>query len=261
MSKKSNQKTSNDLAKYTFSLALEAGLTHYNWLDGETNQRGQEAVPANHSQSQENTREQPTKDTYGPLFDGLLTSANLQSFLENRLRARLEGRGSPEYALTWKHWDMKSGLPICALRASTPRTLGKDCGGSQIAGWPKTPLASDGEGGVMEIRPGTGRYKLRDWAHMVVVGWPTATVRDYKDHPNCAITAKKKDGKVRNRLDTLGRVAGQTSGTTPYSTPAKTESGGVYRLNPYFSLWLMGFPKEWTYCGVLAMQSFRKSRK
>lgn len=40
-------------------------------------------------------------------------------------------------------------------------------------GWPKTPMASDGDGGVMEIRPGTtGKYKLRDYAQLA--GYPTA---------------------------------------------------------------------------------------
>lgn len=45
---------------------------------------------------------------------------------------------------------------------------------AQMAGWPKTPQATDGDGGVMEIRPGTtGKYKLRDFAQLA--GWATAT--------------------------------------------------------------------------------------
>src|SRR5690606_25554218 len=58
-----------------------------------------------------------TRDTYGRIGDGSSISADLQSFLESRLRARMAAYGSPEYVLTWKHWDMPSGPPICALRA------------------------------------------------------------------------------------------------------------------------------------------------
>src|SRR5690606_30918302 len=72
-----------------------------------------------------------TKDTYGRTGDGSSTSAALQSSLESRLRAKMAGRGAPEYVLTWKHWDMQSGPPICALRASARRTSDNDC-----TGWP-----------------------------------------------------------------------------------------------------------------------------
>jgi hypothetical protein len=44
--------------------------------------------------------------------------------------------GSPEYVLTWKHWDMPSGPPICALRARARRTSD-----SAFGGWP-TPDSS-----------------------------------------------------------------------------------------------------------------------
>lgn len=87
--------------------------------------------------------------------------------------------GSLEYVLTWKHWATESGSPICALLASGRRTSVSVCIGSQtspIEGWPKTPMSSDGDGdgGVMEIRPGAdGKYKLRDYAQLA--GWATAT--------------------------------------------------------------------------------------
>lgn len=47
--------------------------------------------------------------------------------------------GSPEYALTWKHWDMEQGPPICALRASPRRTSDSAC-----SGWP-SPAAHEFE--------------------------------------------------------------------------------------------------------------------
>jgi len=57
----------------------------------------------------------------GPTGGVSLASASLQSCLESRLRASLDAAGSLEYVLTWKHWDMELGLPICALRASELR--------------------------------------------------------------------------------------------------------------------------------------------
>jgi hypothetical protein len=44
-------------------------------------------------------------------------------------------------------------------------------------------------------------------------------------------------------------------------TSAETESTAAFRLNPRFSLWLMGFPVEWASCGELAMQSFLNLHK
>jgi hypothetical protein len=79
-----------------------------------------------------------TIDTFGPSSFGSSPTANLQSSLESRLRERLGGNGSPEYELTWKHWDMPAGVPICALRASARHTLGNGC-----IGWP-TLIKRDG---------------------------------------------------------------------------------------------------------------------
>jgi hypothetical protein len=60
-----------------------------------------------------------------------------------------------------------SGRSLPLLRGSGRRT--SDTG---FTSWHKTPHASDGEGGVMEIRPGTkGHYKLRDEAQLA--SWPT----------------------------------------------------------------------------------------
>src|SRR5690606_9334955 len=93
-------------------------------------------APANHFQAPENDREKGTNGTCGQSSTGSSRSAILQSSLENRLQARLDVNGSPEYALTWKHWDMPSGPPICALRASTRRISDKG-----YTGWP-TPMAN-----------------------------------------------------------------------------------------------------------------------
>jgi len=102
-----------------------------------------------------------------PSSSGSSASAALQSSLASRLRARMEGLGSPLYALSWKEWDMALGPPICALRASAPRTSGSGCSS----------------------------------------GWPTAASRDWKDTAGMAVEATNPDGSARTRLDQLPRAA------------------------------------------------------
>jgi hypothetical protein len=55
----------------------------------------------------------------------------------------------------------------------------------------------------------------------------------------------------------------QQTHTAGWATPrhGKTTDMAGWKLNPRFSLWLMGYPDEWACCGERAMQSSRKSRK
>ena len=202
-----------------------------------------------------------------------MTSAELQRHLEKSLHSALDGRESLEYSLSWKHWDMPSGPRILARRASALRTSDKDSGGSPpLDGWPKTPQASDGQGGVMEIRPGTtGKYKLRDYAQLA--GWATATATDgtnggpnqdsNKKHPTRLspqaaltgwMTPKAMDG-VFSTPRTSGRPPEKSTHlqtramfTVPHGPTTElfhVPTGKRVVLAPEFSLWLMGFPEEW----------------
>ena len=99
---------------------------------------GPAPVPVSRFRAREGARGTPTIDTCGPLFTASSPTARLQSSLESRLRARTDVNGSPEYALTWKTWDMPAGLPICALRGSARHILGSGC-----IGWP-TLIKRDG---------------------------------------------------------------------------------------------------------------------
>lgn len=98
--------------------ALQGGPT--------TNPFGPAAAPASPSVSPEKDLAKPTPGTSGPNSGGSSGNADLQLRLESRLRARLDGRGSPLYKLTWKRWAIEAQPPICALRASVPRTFGSD---------------------------------------------------------------------------------------------------------------------------------------
>ena len=89
--------------------------------------------------------------------------------------------------------------------------------GSRLELW-RTPSSSDGEGGIMEMRPGTaGKYKLRDHVH---ANWATPTARDFKS------------GKG-NQERTFSELTPQVE---------RSHSG---KLNPRFVEALMGLPIGW----------------
>lgn len=102
-----------------------------------TENAGQEVAPVSLLVSLEDSAVRRTNAICGLSSEGSSKHETLQSSLENRLRQRLVGSGSPMYALTWKRWNMKSGEPICALRASALRSHGKDS-----SSWPN-PAARD----------------------------------------------------------------------------------------------------------------------
>ena len=240
--------TSEATTNATSSQASEDGATPSDSPDGQTTeQSGQDHAPASLSQSQESKKAMPTNDTYGPLFTHSSPSADLQSSLENRLRANLDATGSQEYALTWKHWDMASGPQICALRASAHRTSGKDFGG-----WP-TPNVPNGGQSIShaELKGGTYYHKGKKVqvgleAAAKMTGWPTPTGQD--NNQVAGVGAAERHPK-----------RGTTLGGAVRLSPAQTEKPDA--LNPAFSLWLMGYPIEWASCGARATPSSRKSRR
>lgn len=84
-----------------------------------------------------------------------------------------------------------------------------------------------------------------------VSAWTTPTSREFKD------------GSPSNvPINRLGRVVWQVflPGETVSSFSAGMGKLVGYRLNPYFSGWLMGFPKAWTEAGLRAFRKLKASR-
>jgi len=250
--------TSSATPNATSSPALEDGHSRSNSQElAQTPHSGQVPAPASHSPTQANGEAPTMSATSGPSGLDSLTSANLQLCLESRLQANLEGLGSPEYAHKWKRWDMQSGPPICALRASPRRKSA-----SVYGGWatPDAGVMNDGSNVEDHLRR-LARLKAKHGngngagmplgVQSKLAGWPTVTCRDHKDG-----TAKSCANVHHNNL--LGRVC---HGVIPDGMSAETASAEGFRLNPAFTLWLMGYPTAWHSCGVQAMQSFPKSRR
>lgn len=141
----SKLRRSTSTTSVTSSQASVGGHSRSGSLAGQkTLKFGQAPARASRSQPQESDKVQTILGTSGPSSSDSSPSADLQQSLASRLRARLDVTGSLEYALTWKDWAMRSGPPICALRASVRRTSDSGC-----SGW-GTPTTRDHKDGASE---------------------------------------------------------------------------------------------------------------
>lgn len=260
---------------------------------------GQEAAPASLSARQAREQGLLTSGIYGLRGIGSSSSADLQSCLESRLRARLLTTGSTLYKLTWKPWTTPSGLSRSRLRASVPRTSATDSTGwptpsatdykggyqggrirngklstdrldvaAQLAGWP-TPTATDEKWRystpeAADRRRASGKQvSLECAAHFT--GWPTPTARDhFPAHSEEYIAAKKAQGHGMANLNDLVQQANGPArftacGQMLTGSSAGTESGG--QLNPAHPRWLMGYPAEWCDFAPTATPSTSSKRR
>ncbi len=180
---------------------------------------------ASHSAQPGSAKAQKTSATSGPSSKTLSPSSRLQSRLESRLRARTDVNGSPEYVLTWKHWDMRSGPPICALRASGRRTSD-----SAFTGWP--PACANDSTGTQKRTGRQGGESLKQAA--MKVGWSTPNTpsggRSMSPEKMDA-TGRTVDGKKHTAsLEHAAKFAGWptpmagNAGTEDYNPAGNTDS-------------------------------------
>ncbi len=197
---------------------------------------GPGAARASRSAPQARGAASTTSATSGPSSAASSGSAALQSSLESRLRARLAGRGSTLYALTWKGWDMASELQICALRASAPRTSGNGSGGEGSVGWPTPMAGTPAQAGYNEAGNTDSSRKMVALCGGLVAGHGLRLPEEWSGPA---------------RITHLGALqTGCDAGMT---------GGG--QLNPAHSRWLMGFPPAWDACAPTATPSSRRSRR
>jgi hypothetical protein len=279
-----------DTSSATFSPELAGGPLPYVGPVGRMIAAcGQGRAPASLSARQAAQAGLLTSGTYGHTSTGSSSSANLQSYMENRLQALLALSGSTLYVLTWKARVTPSGARICALRASAPRTSDSGC-----TGWP-TPMAGT------PAQNGNNPAGNTDSSRKTVAlaGWPTAQARDWKGAPSAGNdlahnarplnevarlagwgtpTASEPGGTAEQALtrkeglpcgqsvtalahqvQLIGPIRFTADGQVLTGSTAGMESGG--QLKPEHSRWLMGYLPVWDVCGATAMPSSRKSPK
>lgn len=258
-----------------------------------TRQSGPDHVRVSRFRARESGKAMPTNDTSGPLFTASSPSANLQHFLENRLRQRMAANGSPLFALTWKHWDMPSGPPICALRASAwntkkPKATNGYAGPFSLVPIPHSPqsylilpsgLASRLSGLLRTSGSDCGSWPTPINQVASLASWPTPMAgtpaqKGYNEAGNTDSSRKTValcSWATPNTVDAKGgsrngpgqvqlcHQAKLASGPIATGSPAPTEKRG--QLNPAHSRWLQGYPAEWDACAPTATRSSLRSRQ
>src|ERR1700722_3393559 len=251
------QTTLEDTRNAIFSAASAAGPPPSVSQDGRTtDQYGQQAVHVGLSARQAKAAGLLTSGTYGRHSSISSASAALSQFLGNRSQTQLGTGGSILFRQTWKEKVTPLGRRYWAHTASVLRTSGSGC-----SSWASPNTLDYLKSVNWEERKQKGGWaNLKDQVTLLpLASWGTPATRD---------NYKAKSGTSRSKVQEhwrLGNQARLASGPTAVGfganpNPATQKADGG-RLNPEFSLWLMGFPPEWASCGARAMPSSRKSRR
>lgn len=142
-------------------------------------------------------------------------------------------------------------------RGTTPKKDGLWDKARLVAGWatPRSGKVTEEDLEKWQARHERGKVATMPLALQAQMsGWSTPRTTDATG--GAAQTRVENFAGPAQLREQVERVA---SGTTQSSSRAGTEKRGS--LNPLFSLWLMGFPTEWGYCGARVTPSSRKSRR
>ena len=189
----------------TCSPASAAGITPLLSLDGLGDRPGSGLAPALASPSAAQARAEVSRTIgiSGPRWPVSSASARLQSSLASRLKARLDGRGSTLFLLTWKEQATPAGRRFSLLRASARRTSDTERTGLQ--GWP-TPTTRDWkDGGNPDVNvPLNALLGRVAW----LAGWPTPQARDDKKRLGRTSLAGSEPSRIESeRLRAVGGPA------------------------------------------------------
>jgi len=195
---------------------------------------------------------------YGQSGRNSLPSANLQSYLENRLRTQLPTGGLTMFMKGWKRKATPSGRLFYQLAVLAGRTSAKDY---SLWATPNTmdymtqrsQEAKDRQ--FSTTRKGrTAPANLREQVDPAM--WPTPTCSDMK--PESIATQRARNA----RMIAAGKTKGCGSpGLSSLVTGFSVLTGEAGLLNPAFPCWLMGFPTAALSSMVLAMQSYCKPQR